>query len=45
MSTMNQQIFDRKNGLTCTLHSDYYLPNLNLSDAIKPRLAAMAGCA
>ncbi len=33
MSTMNPQIHDRKNGLTYTLHGDYYLPNLNLSDA------------
>ena len=35
MSTMNQQIHDQKNGLTYTLHGDYYLPNLNLSDADK----------
>lgn len=35
MSTMNQQICDQKNGLTYTLHGDYYLPNLNLSDADK----------
>ncbi len=35
MSTMNQQIHDQKNGLTYTLHGDYYLPNLNLIDADK----------
>ena len=35
MSTMNRQICDRKNGLTYTLHGDYYLPDLNLSDANK----------
>ena len=35
MSTMYQQIFDQKNGLTYTLHGDYYLPNLNLSEADK----------
>ena len=35
MSTLNQQIRDRKNGLTYTLHGDYYLPDLNLSDADK----------
>ena len=35
MRTMKQQICDRKNGLTYTLHGDYYLPNLNLSDADK----------
>ena len=33
MRTMNQQICDQKNSLTYTLHGDYYLPNLNLSDA------------
>ena len=35
MSTMNQQIHDKKNGLTYIQHGDYYLPNLNLSDADK----------
>ena len=35
MSTMNQQTCDQKNGLTYTLHGDYYIPNLNLSDADK----------
>ena len=35
MSTMNQQIHDQKNGLTYALHGDYYLPDLNLSDAGK----------
>ena len=35
MSTMNPQIHDRKNGLSYTLHGDYYLPNLNLSEADK----------
>ena len=35
MSTMNQQIQDQKNGLSYTLHGDYYLPNLNLSEADK----------
>ena len=35
MSTMNQQIHDQKNGLTYTLHGDYYLPNLNLTDTDK----------
>ena len=35
MSMLNQQIHDHKNGLTYTLHGDYYLPNLSLSDADK----------
>ena len=35
MRTMNQQIHDQKNGLTNTLQGDYYLPDLNLSDADK----------
>ena len=35
MSAMNQQTCDQKNGLTYTLHGDYYIPNLNLSDADK----------
>lgn len=35
MRTMNQQIHNRKNGLAYTLHGDYYLPNLKLSDADK----------
>ena len=35
MSTMNKQIHDQKNGLTYTLCGDYYLPDLNLSDADK----------
>ncbi len=35
MSTMNSQIHDRKNALTYTLRGDYYLPNLNLSEADK----------
>lgn len=35
MSTMNQQIHDQKNGLTYTLHGDYFLPDLSLSDTDK----------
>lgn len=35
MSTMNKQIHDQKNGLTYTLCGDYYLPDINLSDADK----------
>ena len=35
MSTVNKQIHDQKNGLTYTRHGDYYLPNLNLSNADK----------
>ena len=35
MRTISKQIHDSKNGLTYTLHGDYYLPNLNLSDADK----------
>ena len=35
MRTIYQQICDQKNGLTYTLHGDYYIPNLNLSDADK----------
>ena len=35
MSTMNKQIHDQKNGLTYMLCGDYYLPDLNLSDADK----------
>ena len=38
MSTMNKQIHDQKNGLTYTLCGDYYLPDLNLSDADKTPL-------
>ena len=38
MSTMNTQIHDQKNGLTYTLCGDYYLPDLNLSDADKTPL-------
>lgn len=38
MSTMNKQIHDQKNGLTYTLHGDYYLPDLNLPDADKTPL-------
>ena len=38
MSTVNKQIHDQKNGLTYTLHSDYYLPILNLTDADKTPL-------
>ena len=32
MSMMNKQIHDQKNSLTYTLHGDYYLPELKLSD-------------
>ena len=35
MKALYKQIHDMKNGLTYTLHGDYYLPNLNLSDADK----------
>ena len=35
MKTLSRQIYDTKNGLTYGLHGDYYLPNLNLSDADK----------
>ena len=38
MSTMNKQIHDQKNGLTYTLCGDYYLPDINLSDADKTPL-------
>ena len=38
MSTMNKQIHDQKNGLTYTLCSDCYLPDLNLPDADKTSL-------
>jgi hypothetical protein len=35
---MNKQIHDQKNGLTYTLCGDYYLPDINLSDADKTPL-------
>ena len=35
MSTLNKQIHDQKNGLTYMLCGDYYLPDLNLSNADK----------
>ena len=35
MKALYKQIHDMKNGLAYTLHGDYYLPNLNLSDADK----------
>ena len=35
MKALSMQIHDQKNGLTYTLHGDYYIPNLNLSDADK----------
>ncbi len=35
MKALFKQIHDMKNGLTYTLHGDYYLPKLNLSDADK----------
>ena len=35
MKALYKQIHDMKNGLTYTLHGDYYLPNLNLSEADK----------
>ena len=35
MKALSTQIHDTKNGLTYGLHGDYYLPNLNLSDADK----------
>ena len=35
MKALSTQIHDTKNGLTYTLHGDYYLPKLNLSDADK----------
>ena len=38
MSTLNKQIHDQKNGLTYTLCGDYYLPDLNLSNADKTPL-------
>lgn len=38
MSMMNKQIHDQKNGLTYMLCGDYYLPDLNLSDADKTPL-------
>ena len=38
MSTLNKQIHDQKNGLTYMLCGDYYLPDLNLSDADKTPL-------
>ena len=33
MKALSTQIHDTKSGLTYTLHGNYYLPNLNLSDA------------
>ena len=33
MKALSTQIHDTKSGLTYTLHDDYYIPNLNLSDA------------
>ena len=38
MSTMNKHIYYQKNGLTYTLCGDYYLPDINLSDADKTPL-------
>ncbi len=38
MSTINKQIHDQKNGLTYMLCGDYYLPDLNLSNADKTPL-------
>lgn len=38
MSTVNKQIHDQKNGLTYAMHGDYYLPDLNLSDADKTQI-------
>ena len=35
MSTLNRQIRDQKNGLAYTLHGNYYIPNLSLSDTDK----------
>lgn len=35
MKALYKQIHDMKNGLTYTLHGDYYLPNLNLSETDK----------
>ena len=32
MMALLRQIHDMKNGLTYTLHGDYYLPNLNLAN-------------
>ena len=32
MNTLHKKICDQKNGLTYTLHGDYYLPELKLSD-------------
>ena len=29
---MNKQIYDEKNGLSYTLHGDYYLPNLEINE-------------
>ncbi len=29
---MKKQIYDEKNGLSYTLHGDYYLPDLELND-------------
>ena len=35
MNTLHKKICDQKNGLTYTLHVDYYLPDVDLSDADK----------
>ncbi len=35
MKALYKQIQDMKNGLTYTLHGDYYFPNLNLSEVDK----------
>ena len=35
MNTLHKKICDQENGLTCTLHVDYYLPDIDLSDADK----------
>ena len=35
MKALSRKIYDTKNGLTYILHGDYYLPDLNLSDANK----------
>ena len=29
---MKKQIYDEKNGLSYTLHGDYYLPDLEITD-------------
>lgn len=38
MNTLYKKICDQENGLTYTLYGDYYLPDLNLSDADKTPL-------